>query len=78
MTSLLRTLNPSQNQGVTLITGENTNNLVAPSPGTDHHTGSSYYHQGPSLAEDTISRYSNGDQQQTSQIETRKHSGTGL
>ena len=39
MTSLLRTLNPSQNQGVTLITGENTNNLVARSPGTDYHTG---------------------------------------
>ena len=35
MTSLLRTLNPSQNQGVILITGENTNNLVARSPETD-------------------------------------------
>ena len=41
MTTLLRTLNPSQNQGVTLITGGNTNNLVAHSPGTDYYTGSS-------------------------------------
>ena len=39
MTSLLRTLSPSQKEGVTLITGENTNNLAARSPGTGYHTG---------------------------------------